>query len=47
MKKIEEYLKSAGCVRVTIEVYGPNKNALNFYDKNGYEVVEYYVTKRL
>lgn len=47
MKKIEEYLKSVGCVRVTIDVYGPNKNALNFYNKNGYEIVEYYVTKRL
>ena len=46
-EKIEKYLKSIGCVRVTIEVYGPNKNALNFYNKNGYEIVEYYVTKRL
>ncbi len=47
MNKIESYLKSIGCVRVIIEVYGPNKKALNFYQKNGYEIVEYYVTKKI
>ena len=36
LKKIEEYFKSINCVRINIEVFGPNRNANTFYSKNGY-----------
>ena len=36
LKRIEEYFKSINCVRINIEVFGPNKNAHTFYSKNGY-----------
>ena len=36
LKKIEEYFKSINCVRMNIEVFGPNKKAHTFYSKNGY-----------
>ena len=36
LKKIEEYFKSINCVRINIEVFGPNKNAHTFYSKSGY-----------
>lgn len=47
LNKIESYFKNIDCKKISIEVYGPNKNALNFYTKNGYEIIEYYVTKRI
>ena len=36
LEKMEEYFKSINCVRINIEVFGPNKNAHIFYSKNGY-----------
>ena len=36
MNKIEEFFKSVGCVYSLVDVFGYNKNAINFYDKSGY-----------
>lgn len=36
LKKIEEYFRAINCIRINIEVFGPNKNAHTFYSKNGY-----------
>lgn len=47
LKKIENYFKSIDCKRINIEVFGPNKNALNFYLKNDYVVRDYIVSKRI
>jgi len=33
-----DYLKSIGCQKIMIEVFGYNKNAINFYEKNGYHI---------
>lgn len=45
LNKIEEYFKSIHCKRITIEVFGPNKNAYNFYCKNGYIDRDIFVSK--
>ena len=34
--KIEQFFKDVDCKRINIEVFGPNKKGLNFYEKNGY-----------
>lgn len=47
LNKIEEYFKSIHCKRITIEVFGPNKNAYNFYYKNGYIDRDIFVSKQL
>ncbi len=36
MNKMEEYFKSIGCEYIFIDVFAYNKNAINFYEKNGY-----------
>ena len=36
MQKIEEYFKSIGCEYINVDVFAYNKNAINFYEKNGY-----------
>ena len=36
ISKMEEYFKSVGCDYVLVDVFAYNKNAINFYDKNGY-----------
>lgn len=33
LNKIEAYFKSIDCKRINIEVFGPNKRGLNFYEK--------------
>lgn len=38
LERIEEYFKSIDCKRINIEVFGPNKKGLNFYEKNDYIV---------
>lgn len=47
LNQIESYFKSIDCVRINIEVFGPNQSALNFYKKNDYVVRDIIVSKRL
>ena len=47
LEKLEEYFKSINCKRINIEVFGPNKKGLNFYEKNDYVVRDYVVSKKL
>ncbi len=47
LEKMEEYFKSVDCKRINIEVFGPNKEALNFYEKNGYIVRDMIVSKQI
>ena len=47
LEKIEEYFKSIDCKRINIEVFGPNKKGLNFYEKNDYIVRDIIVSKRI
>lgn len=44
---MEEYFKSINCKRVNIEVFGPNKKGLNFYEKNDYIIRDMIVSKKL
>lgn len=47
LEKVEEYFKSINCKRINIEVFGPNKKGLNFYEKNGYIIRDMIVSKRI
>ena len=47
LEKIEEYFKSIDCKRINIEVFGPNKKGLNFYEKNDHIIRDIIVSKRI
>lgn len=47
LEKIEEYFKQINCARINIEVFGPNKRGLEFYEKNDYIVRDIIVSKKL
>lgn len=47
LRNIEEYFESIGCQRISIEVFGPNTSAYNFYRKNGYVNRDIFVSKKL
>ena len=47
LEKLEEYFRNINCKRINIEVFGPNKKGLNFYEKNDYVVRDYIVSKKL
>lgn len=47
LNEIETYLKKINCKRINIEVFGPNKSALNFYLKNDYIIRDYIVSKKI
>ena len=47
LEKMEEYFKSINCKRINIEVFGPNKRGLNFYEKNNYIIRDMIVSKRI
>ena len=47
LEKIEKYFISINCERISIEVFGPNKKALNFYQKNGYTTRDIFVSKNI
>ena len=47
LEKIEEYFRNINCKRINIEVFGPNKKGLNFYEKNGYIPRDIIVSKKL
>ena len=36
MQVMEEYFKSIGCEYISIEVFAYNKNAIRFYESEGY-----------
>ena len=46
-EKMEKYFKSIDCKRINIEVFGPNKKALAFYNKNDYIVRDMIVAKQI
>lgn len=45
--KIEQFFKDVDCKRINIEVFGPNKKGLNFYEKNGYITRNIIVSKKI
>ena len=45
--KMEEYFKNIDCKRINIEVFGPNKRGLNFYEKNDYIIRDMIVSKKI
>lgn len=47
LEKMEEYFKSINCKRINIEVFGPNKKGLNFYENNDYTIRDIIVSKRI
>ena len=47
LQKMEEYFKSINCIRINVEVFGPNKKGMNFYQKNDYVVRNMIVSKRI
>ena len=47
LEKIEGYFKSINCKRINIEVFGPNKKGLNFYEKNDYIIRNMIVSKKI
>ena len=47
LERIEEYFKSINCKRINIEVFGPNKKGLNFYEKNNYIIRDVIVSKKI
>ncbi len=38
LDSMKEYLKSIGCEKIMIAVFGYNENAIKFYEKNGYHM---------
>ena len=47
LEKMEQYFKDINCKRINIEVFGPNKSALNFYTKNDYTIRDIIVSKKI
>lgn len=47
LENIEKYFKDINCKRINIEVFGPNKSALKFYEKNEYIIRDYIISKRI
>lgn len=47
LNAMEKHLKSAGCEDVLLGVFAYNKNAINFYEKNGYHVRMLDMTKKI
>lgn len=45
LKSMEEYLKSVDCSDILLGVFGYNTEALKFYEKNGYHVRLFDMTK--
>ena len=46
LEQMEKYFKNINCKRINIEVFGPNKRGLNFYEKNDYIIRDMIVSKR-
>ena len=47
LAEMEAYFKNINCKRINIEVFGPNKKGLNFYEKNAYIPRDIIVSKKL
>lgn len=46
MNAMESYLKKCHCEWIAIDVFGPNKKALHFYENRGYQVRNIEVMKK-
>lgn len=46
MNAMENYLKKCQCEWIAIDVFGPNKKALHFYENRGYQVRNIEVMKK-
>ena len=44
---MEEYLTDNGCKDILLGVFGYNENAKSFYEKNGYHIRMYDMTKKI
>lgn len=38
LAEMNKYLKSIGCEKILIAVFGYNESAIEFYEKNGYHI---------
>ena len=47
MKKIEEYFRKMRCEYISVDVFGYNDNAINFYYKQGYHTRMLSMIKKL
>ena len=47
MSKMEAYFLEKGCTHIYIDVFAYNKNAINFYDKQGYHNRMHTVVKQI
>lgn len=47
IKKMEEYFKSLSCEYILVDVFAYNKNAISFYDKEGYHNRMHTVIKKI
>ncbi len=47
IKRMEEYFKSVNCEYILVDVFAYNKNAINFYDKEGYNNRKNTVIKKI
>lgn len=47
LEKAEDYLKSINCKYIDIDVFGTNKNGLEFYLKKGYIIRTYKIIKEI
>lgn len=45
LEHLTEYLMNQSCFKINIEVFAPNQKALKFYQKNGFEIRNYDLTK--
>lgn len=47
LREMEACLRRMGCAYIAIDVFGPNRNALEFYRRNGYEIRNVEVMKKV
>lgn len=47
MESMEEYFKSVGCLYIHVDVFAYNKNAINFYTKDGYHSRMFNMIKKI
>lgn len=47
VNKVEEYLKNKECNYIYVDVFGPNKRAIDFYNRNGYNLRNIEVMKKV
>lgn len=47
VNKVEDYLKNKECDYIYVDVFGPNTKAIDFYNKNGYNLRNIEVMKKV